>query len=1129
MSRRHLVRAFVTLFTIAFSAAAAGAAPPERLRIRIASAGLHELSYESLRSAGVPVDAPGFDPRTLRLRIDGPGPLGLDADSLPASWQRDAELPEVDIWVEGEADGSFDLGDRIVFWALGPEGYADPADLQNLSYARHPYDRFDFAWLEWGAAFGTRISVRSVVVPSPSTTPVVLARHRQHFEEDRVFGDVEDLWYWAETDSVSAGVEFDTDLRGATAVRGELHVALASLIPANDAELSWNRAILGFVQVPIGAETRTFVFRDVGIETRNRLEVAFPHQFHSHVRILHADLLWERPLEASAGVLQWIAERGPETIFEIGGFSGAPWIVDVSDPVHPVRLEGAVPQGAGRWQLRHAGTLRAAYFAQDRPRPLGTVDLELRSASGLRSRTSAPDMLVVTDVSTRAAAERLAAHRRAHFPGGGASDILVATTRDLYDEFSGGRLDPLAIRNCVKFLRQLDPAAPRLQYLLLFGDATYDMRQLLPTSTPTLVPTVYPRYVDPSARGDYAVDDWLAAMVAPATVPGTSPRRFPLPDVAVGRLPVRDASDAERVVDKLIAYDTAGFDAWRGRVLLVADDECTGLFCSEAFWIGNSEALARLVPERLDVRKLYMTEYPFVGREKPQARLDFLRAWNEGCVLLSTDVHADLRLSEEGLFRRDDVEHLINGNRLPLYLSASDWASRFDDPLQSSFGEELIASPRGGAVSIIGPTAIVFVSPTFALKQQLFGQIFASGRINDLPLGVALREAKRRGPPRAGQFNESWTLLGDPAARLAWPRACISFDSGADTLWAGERVRLEGIVHGRDDTMLLDGFDGTVEIDIFGSADDSGYDSPQPGGGNLHIDYDLRGVPIYRGRAPVVRGRFAVTFTVPPFRDGVLAAGLPGASPARLGSKGRVTAYAASSALDAQGGRDSVVVAASSNPDASIAAPRITLRFASAASRVEPGATLFVDLRDENGIAIQGTTAANSIRADFDRRNAPLDLTPSFRAAGADTFGTASIGLPDDLRPGPHTVTVAAADNFGNGTTATLDFEVLEVTPPRLANVLAFPNPFRDGTRFFYELGGPADVEVRVFTISGREVWSGRQRHPDAGRGSMRWDGVDRVQDAVANGTYLYRVEARPAAPGSKPLRYTGRVVVMRD
>jgi hypothetical protein len=338
----------------------------------------------------------------------------------------------------------------------------------------------------------------------------------------------------------------------------------------------------------------------------------------------------------------------PEQVYELGGFGARePLVFEVTDWLHPVRLLDPTPAaGAGipadragsrgsaagepgaaeaatRWRVRHgrgAGE-RAHYLAVSDPVAVESADLELRRLGPLRQRTSGPDMLIVAHETLLEPATRLAAHRRSHFPDLQDADILVVSTADVYDHFSGGRLDPLAIRNCAKFLYNLDPGEPRLRYLLLFGDATRDPRQNAPDSPPTLVPTVHPWYADPGTRREYAVDGWLAEMETPAN--STLPQRVaPMPDLAVGRVTARNAAEAAAIVDKIIAYDaSADYGAWRARVVLASDDECAPpAACAEPFYIHNAETVAELVPGEYDVEKIYLTEFPKVLGQKPASR-----------------------------------------------------------------------------------------------------------------------------------------------------------------------------------------------------------------------------------------------------------------------------------------------------------------------------------------------------------------------------------------------------------------------------------------------------------------------------------------------------------------------------
>ena len=85
-----------------------------------------------------------------------------------------------------------------------------------------------------------------------------------------------------------------------------------------------------------------------------------------------------------------------------------------------------------------------------------------------------------------------------------------------------------------------------------------------------------------------------------------------------------------------------------------------------------------------------------------------------------------------------------------------------------------------------------------------------------------------------------------------------------------------------------------------------------------------------------------------------------------------------------------------------------------------------------------------------------------------------------------------------------------------LSNVLPFPNPFQNSTRFLYTLTGevPDQFRIQITTISGQVV-----REIDKSElGDLRigthltdfaWDGTDTYGDKLANGIYLYRIIAK--------------------
>lgn len=80
------------------------------------------------------------------------------------------------------------------------------------------------------------------------------------------------------------------------------------------------------------------------------------------------------------------------------------------------------------------------------------------------------------------------------------------------------------------------------------------------------------------------------------------------------------------------------------------------------------------------------------------------------------------------------------------------------------------------------------------------------------------------------------------------------------------------------------------------------------------------------------------------------------------------------------------------------------------------------------------------------------------------------------------------------------------------------PNPFNHATTITYELPRAGEVEVRVFTVTGRLVRTLAAGVEDRGRHEIRWDGRDERGSVAASGLYFYQVVFENAALSKKML-----------
>ena len=124
-------------------------------------------------------------------------------------------------------------------------------------------------------------------------------------------------------------------------------------------------------------------------------------------------------------------------------------------------------------------------------------------------------------------------------------------------------MDPAAIRRFMPHTAATGPHAP--EALVLVGDGTSDLHNEWGRNNATHIPP-YLAMVDPWL-GETACEPCFGQL------DGDDPRDDTLPDLAVGRLPVKTEVELVQLVGKLMRYDTApAGGSWHGKAVYVADN-----------------------------------------------------------------------------------------------------------------------------------------------------------------------------------------------------------------------------------------------------------------------------------------------------------------------------------------------------------------------------------------------------------------------------------------------------------------------------------------------------------------------------------------------------------------------------
>jgi len=882
-----------------------------------------------------------------------------------------------------------------------------------------------------------------------------------------------------------------------------------------------------------------------------------------------ADIFYQRAFQASGGKLAFDSAPTSDNFrFVVGGFQDPlpPHVFDVTDPSAPFELTGFTYASAGvdsqlTFERSQSGRRRYRILPDTAiaSLPLSNIgDAPITSLSSLRSSTLGADYLVIYFDAFAAAAESLGTWRAQRLPlevgKPGPYQTTIVPVSAIYDQFSGGRTDPAGLRN---FLRAcFEHWNPRPTFVTLLGGASYDFKNITNHATPGFPSCLIPAYenaFDPQVfvPGDscdpigfqFASDDWIFNVDSTTVI---------VPDYLGSRIPVSDAASAmDYVHNKLLLYErSAPTGEYRNRVMLVADDAQQGGIDDPLHWahvVTSSDVDTSATPVHIDRRYVYLHKYPEgPGFTKPGAKSDILKNIADGVAIWNFVGHGSpFKITDEGVFLDVDTGTLTNTPLFPVFISASCDVGVFDDPTLPSLGQRLVTQHGGGAMGVISATGLAFSTLNAGLNRTIFLEIFRRDTLVNSgqyfrSLSGALLAAKLGG----SQTTQKYELLGDAGSRLNLPEKWADitlWDSAGTTpvtaLTTGRVITYKGRVLDRPGGTLQP-FSGSATLEI----DDSPpleVTPPCPftttNCNPISFYYYTPGI-MFHGSVGVANGTFQGKLTVP-----IDALG---------GARGRVRAYLEGGLGGIADGEDGVgairvQVSPGVAPLWDQSGPRITLSFTGGATVVRPDAVLRVGLFDDSGILTTGHNVQNGIIVTLDQNTTlRTDITSSFQyAANSYQTGTASYTLPG-LAPGAHMIEVSAADNLAAGlnagvhrSRASISFEVQLSPSLAISRAYLFPDPTCSGGpycggRFVVDAPGDSvNVLLRMYTVTGRLIRTLRS-FGSLGQAQIPWDGLDEEGDRLANGVYLFKVQAYGrqsdgSSNGSERAIADGRFVVV--
>lgn len=1149
-------------------------------RFKIRQEGMYKIDGRFLESNISNLNLTQVDPTRIRLFNNGGRELPRHIDDA-----RPAGLKENAILIVDGGDGRFDRDDFILFYGRGVEGWEfDPDARRFVHYINH-YEFDNLYWLTLdGSVDGKRMQIVASAQPGGAITDEY--QGLAFVEEERSNPLNSGLNWFGEQFSVTdpvatvnldlpnaiANRQTDFNFRFAARNSGTHRFALQmNNVGFATATFNGNAPSQGqYINMGI----RNFQFDATGLLTpgTNTLQFRYTHNASFGQAFLDwFEMFYPAQLRAVEDELFfYVAPDSGLMTYSVSNFSSQGiHLFDVTNYADVKQFTGATGTNNSITFADFQQPDAPGRYAALPPARYRTLDnFERVEYTDLRNPGMAADstqFIIIAFDDFMSEARRLESFRENGSPSNRLHSF-VAKISDVYNNFSGGLLDPTAIRDFLKYT--YDNWSPKPQYVLLLGDGDYDYKNKVNSGDPNWIPTFQSDEIGDAGQSILAElvtrtnDSWFVYLTSDDFPSSANSRPTPIMDMAVGRITARSITEAQIAVDKIIAYESQPLrESWRNTITMVADDELVGggrASAGDVVHVRDAEKIAEnFIPKRFNVQKIYLTEFPKVvsaavgGVTKPAATEALLRQMNQGTLIVNYIGHGNPSVwAHEAIFEQArDRDKVQNQDKLIFFVASTcDWAL-FDnpDPIQS-MAEELLLFENRGAIAILSSARLVFAAQNARFNQAFYQNLLRSAGPT-ARIGDALVQTRIQTKSTIYSFNnvndEKYHIYGDPTLRLAVPqREAVITSMTPDSIVALATVEVAGEV--QENGVLVSDFNGTAFINTFDS---------KPKVRHIHeagspSTYFLPGNSIYRGTTAIKNGKFKAKFVVP--KD--ISYG---------GRRARISAYFWNDETDGSGFRDDIIVSSGSASLADSRGPEIKIYFEghenfTTGDIIGENAIMIVELADSiSGINIAGEIGHRmTLTVDPDEETclsllnqfqgiSTIDLTELFQfnegdhLAGKVVFPlrfpaeveiggqtVSCVGLDGEQR---HTIVVKAWDNSNNSSTAAVEVLVVQEEGLVLREVMNYPNPFRDRTTFTFFANQASEVEIKIYTVSGQLIQTVEYPFARNGFNMIDWDGRDAQGDIPANGVYLYKLIAKShGVNGAEQQEIIGRLAIIR-
>lgn len=1029
--------------------------------------GIYRVDAALLRKMGL--NPTEINPKQIQI-------FGHEGGMLPQvnrAMRADA-LQENTIWVSGEEDGKFDENDIVYFYAQSPHAISYDSVKAELRHQINIYADSSFYFLTFGQKDGVRVQAQQTIASGSG----------------KVIKQFDDYWFHEEEtyNLLKSGREWWGEYLANSAVN--VTASLPGIVPGS--QIKVRTSAIGAAQVPTkflwqlnGKHIGESAIGTVSTGTYDvkalRSDAAFTISAENGLPdALQMSVTYDRGGQSSAqGYLNFIALQVERSLRTYEGQQVYRFLPEAVDTL-TYQFDN-VPSGWMLWNVGDAGKPSAVIQnVQNNALAFTTRGgRNLRQFIGFKTsdaiepaylgkivnqniiKNATPDLLIVTPAVWKSEAERLARFRETN----DGLETLVVTTNEIYNEFAAGKADLTAIRDFTKYLYDKKPG--KLKHLLLFGDASFDYKNLLKNQTEAQRSAWVPVYESRESLNPvytYSSDDyfgfletgeggWEESTLGDATV-----------DIGIGRLPVKTTAEATVIVDKLIRYGSSpkAFGNWRNTIQFVADDGDGNIHQRHA------DELATLTQKAFKPSRIFIDAFPQTigaeGQKAPEVNRAIHKGINQGTLILNYTGHGGVSgWAEEQVLTLADMQAARGIDNLPLLFTATCDFGRYDDPGIVSGAELMVLSPRGAAIGAISTTRPVYSSTNFTLSKAFYEAL--TKKQANRRLGDIFRETKNKA--LVGSLNRNFTLLADPSMKLAEAQKGLRWSQKPDTLRALQKVSLKGEVFDFGNTKRDSLFNGIVRLEL--------YDKPSTfktlgNEGNAENYLENRS-KLFDGSVKVIAGKFTCEFVMPKdmdYRTGI--------------GRANVYAVAEDSLMDASAQLD-VIIGGSAVPGTDVTPPAMSAYMNDESFKdgdiLDPSPTMFVKVSDESGISISSAGIGhNAMMVINDTLTIALN---DYYTADLDDYRKGTITYPfENLPTGKYVIRVKVWDSYTNFSEIAFEFQVGAVKGIQLNTLNVYPNPFDKDLSFelsHNRVNEDVEIVLNLFLNNGKSLGMLRRQY----------------------------------------------------